>query len=130
MKQLGNLAIVCAKRPEVLLQVCNGRVVVHVGQGPQRAVLCTAWDDDKGIENIIYELNFGQHSLRNSGVFGDCEKCVQRRLKHITEAESSAVQCSEAAGHMEAKTPLQSLLCHQKKMEELFAQYCEIVEPK
>lgn len=37
MKQLGNLSIVCAKRPDVLMQVYGGRVSVHVGEGPERA---------------------------------------------------------------------------------------------
>lgn len=63
MKQLGNLAIVCAKRPEVLLQLYNSQVTVHVGQGPQRAVLCAAWDDDEQISRIIHELNFGAYRL-------------------------------------------------------------------
>ena len=39
MKQLGNLAIVCAKRPDVLMQLHSGQVAVHVGEGPDRAVL-------------------------------------------------------------------------------------------
>lgn len=62
MKQFGNLALVCARRPEVLLQLYNGRVTVHVGQGPDRAVLCAAWDDDAQICRIIHELNFGKFS--------------------------------------------------------------------
>ena len=62
MKQLGNLAIVCARRPETLLLVCNGRIAVHVGQGPDRTSMCAAWDDDEQISRIIYELNFGKHS--------------------------------------------------------------------
>ena len=32
MKQLGNLSIVCAKRPDVLMQVYGGRVSVHVAK--------------------------------------------------------------------------------------------------
>ena len=44
MKQLGNLAIVCAKRPEVLMQIYGGEVAVHVGTGPDRATLLAAWD--------------------------------------------------------------------------------------
>ena len=47
MKQLGNLSIVCAKRPDVLMQVYGGRVSVHVGEGPERARMDAAWDDDK-----------------------------------------------------------------------------------
>ncbi len=39
MKQLGNLAMVCAQRPEVLMQLHNGQAAVYVGAGPDRAVL-------------------------------------------------------------------------------------------
>ena len=61
MKQLGNLAIVCARRPEVLLQVFNGRASVYVGQGPERRVLSADWDDDAELSRMIYELNFGKY---------------------------------------------------------------------
>lgn len=61
MKQLGNLAIVCAKRPEVLMQIYSGEVVVHVGSGPDRAALFAAWDNDAEIARIIRELNFGKY---------------------------------------------------------------------
>lgn len=62
MKQLGNLAIVCARRPEVLMQLHNSEVVVFVGAGPERATLHTAWDNDAEIGRIIYELNFGKYA--------------------------------------------------------------------
>lgn len=61
MKELGNLAIVCAKRPEVLMQIHNGEVAVHVGAGPERASMVTAWDDNEGVSKIVYELNFGKY---------------------------------------------------------------------
>lgn len=61
MKELGNLAIVCAKRPEVLMQIHNGEVAVHVGAGPERASMMTAWDNDEGVFRIVYELNFGKY---------------------------------------------------------------------
>lgn len=61
MKQLGNLAIVCAKRPEVLMQIFDGEVYVYVGAGPDRAVMFTAWDNDAEIAHIIHELNFGKY---------------------------------------------------------------------
>lgn len=67
MKQLGNLALVCARRPEVLLQFYDGTVSVHVGAGPERAVLHTEWDNDTEIEHIIYELNFGKYRERKAG---------------------------------------------------------------
>ena len=48
MKQLGNLAIICAQRPELVLV-----------QAENRAAMEAAWDDDARIEKMIYELNFG-----------------------------------------------------------------------
>lgn len=67
MKQLGNLAMVCARRPEVLMQLHGGTVSVHVGAGPERAALCTEWDNDTEIEHIIRELNFGKYQERKAG---------------------------------------------------------------
>lgn len=61
MKQLGNLAIVCAKRKDTLLQMLNGNVAIHLGDGPNRAVLSAEWDDDETITAIIHELNFGKY---------------------------------------------------------------------
>lgn len=31
MKELGNLAVVCARRPDVLMQIYDGTVSVHMG---------------------------------------------------------------------------------------------------
>ena len=64
MKQLGNLALVCAKRPEVLLQIYDGRACVYVGEGPERAMFSAAWDNDEELCRMIHELNFGRY--RNS----------------------------------------------------------------
>lgn len=61
MKQLGNLAIVCAKRKDTLLQMLNGNVAIHLGDGPNRAVLSAEWNDDETITAIIHELNFGKY---------------------------------------------------------------------
>lgn len=62
MKQLGNLAMVCARRPEVLMQLHGGKVTVYVGGGPERAAMHCAWDDDTQINHIVYELNFGKYA--------------------------------------------------------------------
>lgn len=61
MKQIGNLAIVCAKRPDVMMQLHGGVISVFVGSGPERAVLHTDWDNDGEISRIIHELNFGKY---------------------------------------------------------------------
>ena len=51
MKQLGNLAVVCAQRPDVLMQIYGSEVSVHTGEGPERAVLTAKWDDDETIQS-------------------------------------------------------------------------------
>lgn len=61
MKQLGNLAIICAQRKSVQLQVRNGMASVLVDTGTDRAVLSAHWDNDAEIKQIIYELNFGKY---------------------------------------------------------------------
>lgn len=67
MKQLGNLAMVCARRPEVLMQLHEGTVSVFVGAGPGRAVMSSAWDNDPEITRIVHELNFGRYAPQNAG---------------------------------------------------------------
>lgn len=62
MKQLGNLAMVCARRPDVLLQIQGGTVCLHVGNGPQREWIVLEWDDDKKIADLVRELNFGRYT--------------------------------------------------------------------
>lgn len=62
MKQLGNLAVVCAAKKDVLLQIHNGVVSVHYGEGPTRETATVRWDDDEAISAIVYELNFGNRA--------------------------------------------------------------------
>jgi hypothetical protein len=62
MKQLGNLALICAAKRNVLLQVSNGKITVHVGQGPDKKFLTADWNDDKAVSTIIHELNYGKYS--------------------------------------------------------------------
>ncbi len=61
MKQLGNLALICAKRKDTLLQMTAGTVVVHLGTMPKLSTLSASWDDDEAILAIIHELNFGKY---------------------------------------------------------------------
>jgi len=60
MKQLGNLAIVCAQRSDTLLQVLNGKISVHVGHGPDKETLSADWRDDEKVMEFIMELNHGR----------------------------------------------------------------------
>ena len=59
MKQLGNLAVVCAAKGDVLLQIHNGIVSVHYGEGPTRETATAKWNDDEAIRAIVRDLNFG-----------------------------------------------------------------------
>lgn len=75
MKQLGNLAIICAKRPDILLQIYDGYACVHVGEGPNRASVYAQWDDDNAIRRIVYELNYGRYAekermIQNERIIG------------------------------------------------------------
>lgn len=66
MKQLGNLALVCARRPSVLMQIHDGEVAVHVGAGPDRATLRADSNDDAAISEIIRELNFSKYARKEA----------------------------------------------------------------
>ncbi len=64
MKQLGNLAVVCAARDDVLMQLYAGKVTVHFGDGPARETVSADWDDDDAIRAIVRELNFGRGAVK------------------------------------------------------------------
>lgn len=78
MKQLGNLAMVCAQRPDVLLQLHGGMVCLHVGSGTRRESITLDWDDDEKIAELVRELNFGRYMT---------ELC---REKHTEKMEGNA----------------------------------------
>ena len=62
MLQLGNLAVVCARRDDVLMQIYGGTVAIHVGQGHARESINLGWRDNAKIEHTIHELNFGKYA--------------------------------------------------------------------
>lgn len=64
MKQIGNLAIICANRPDILLQIYDGYACIHIGEGPERAYMTAKWDDDETINGFIYELNYGKYASK------------------------------------------------------------------
>lgn len=59
MKQIGNLAIVCARRKDATLRIEQGRVMALLGGTYAPTAFSTDWDDDETILSIIHELNFG-----------------------------------------------------------------------
>jgi len=65
MKQLGNLAVICAKRNDILLQISKGMVTIHVGYDPDRTRLTSPWNDDDKINGFITELNQGRYTEEN-----------------------------------------------------------------
>ena len=63
MNKLSELAIVCAKRPDVLLQLYEGFVCVYVGVGPERGSMVAKCDDNDAISRMLYELNSGKYTM-------------------------------------------------------------------
>jgi len=62
MKELGNLAVVCAKRKGMLLQIYDGAISVHIETEVGRKVVVASWDDDAAISELIHDLNFGTYA--------------------------------------------------------------------
>lgn len=62
MKQIGNLAIVCARRKDATLRIEQGRVMVLLGGTYAPAAFSTDWDNDETILSVIHELNFGRYT--------------------------------------------------------------------
>ena len=71
MKQLGNLALVCANRSDVLLQIQRGTVCFSIGIGTQMETISLAWDDDEKITALVRELNFGRYQNTENGGYTD-----------------------------------------------------------
>ncbi len=67
MKQLGNLALVCANRSDVLLQIQRGTVCFSIGMGTQMETISLAWDDEEKITALVRELNFGRYQNTENG---------------------------------------------------------------
>lgn len=61
MKELGNLAVVCAKRRDLLLEIKRGTVAVHFDSNSEWETIHVEWKDDKNIVDVIRELNFGKY---------------------------------------------------------------------
>lgn len=59
MKQIGNLAVVCARRKDVTLRIERGRVMVLLDGTYAPTAFSANWDDDETILSVIHELNFG-----------------------------------------------------------------------
>ena len=66
MMQLGNLAIVCARRNDVMMCLYHGTVYVSAGSGCDTKVATAPWDDDEKISHIVHELNFGEMAEKRS----------------------------------------------------------------
>lgn len=61
MKQIGNLAIVCAQRRSVQFAMENGEARVTIRSFPGCSSYYFRWNDEKKIAEVIHELNFGKY---------------------------------------------------------------------
>ena len=66
MKQLGNLAIICAQRSDLCLSIYDGSATVHIGCGAMKEQITINWSDNEAFNKLIYELNHGKY--RQEGV--------------------------------------------------------------
>ena len=66
MKQIGNLAIVCAQRKDVIMILDRGKVAVVAGNATDSETRHVSWDDDNAIAEIIHALNFGEMSEKGN----------------------------------------------------------------
>ena len=69
MKQIGNLAMVCARRSDVLLQIQGGIVCLNIGTEPQRESISLNWEDDINITELIRKLNFGKYAEKRGKMY-------------------------------------------------------------
>lgn len=69
MKELGNVAIVCAQRPDALMQTYKGQVTIHVYHGLKRDVFHADWKDDGALQGIIHQLNHGVYARQSKTPF-------------------------------------------------------------
>lgn len=69
MKQLGTLAVVCAQRSDVKLDIFDGGVTVRVCRLPKEIVHILPWDDDDAVRYLVYELNHGSLKRKRLPVF-------------------------------------------------------------
>ena len=86
MKQIGNLAVVCARRQDVLLQVGSEKVCVHVGAGPERNTL-HACGAGKGENRMIKNLNQLLRTLREGTqleILDHCRPECIGQIRNIT----------------------------------------------
>ena len=59
MMQLGNLAIVVANNPKAMMQIYNGEVCVHIGEGCERKTISCDVHNNNYIDAIIAFMNYG-----------------------------------------------------------------------
>lgn len=68
MNQIAALAVACAERPDVLLQIYDGYATVHIGEGIDRAGISAKLDDEVKIGFIIQYLNAGKFMKKGRDV--------------------------------------------------------------
>lgn len=63
MKRLGELTDICAVYPNALMQMYDGTVSVHIGEGPYRKSITANINNEMEINKLIYELKYGKYAV-------------------------------------------------------------------
>ena len=64
LKQIGNLAVACAHRRDVKMEVFDHGVIVRIWQPPREVTHSFQWDADNAISQLVYELNHGHYAIK------------------------------------------------------------------
>ena len=65
MKTMSNffeLVSVCAKRKDILLQIYDGYIVIHVGEGTNRAYMTAKFGNEEKCKEILHEIKDGKYA--------------------------------------------------------------------
>lgn len=136
MKQLGNLAMVCAQRPEVLMMLYGGEAVVYVFDGSARTVMDCAWDNDAEISRIVHELNFGRYAPQKTNLpLGGSAKMVQKEIATQEEAWSGLITNPHLYStvhasliDMETDEPIEALYDYAGQYQEVISQSMDVFQ--
>ena len=62
MSNFFELVSACAKREDILLQIYDGYIVIHVGEGTNRAYMTAKCGSEEKCKEILHEIKDGKYA--------------------------------------------------------------------
>ena len=103
LKQIGNLAVACAHRRDVKMEVFDHGVIVRIWQPPREVTHYFPWDADNAISQLVYELNHGNYAIKvnyrthNENARKSEDRCKKTEALTLTEY-CMPVSCKDRIG--------------------------------